>query len=911
MASAQTAFDDAIATIKEATALEARWKEGGRSDDSLLAQVLRLYGQSVAGLDDTLRDGSLNEKTEAKVSKKRGEVAGRIEKLELQRSAGPAVASATLQLRSGAGSAYKDAAATLKEAAEMDSRVKKGEAELVIDTVRLYSHAVRLMLLALSTGNCKQEVQTALEGKLVEARKRIAVLSTRTDGPTLRKALDRDAADFPDLAPVEPAPEAEEAHPPAARTPKAAAGPRWCKKCQVAFEGDACSKGHPNFLYTRKVPPEAKPPPRPASSSPAPAPAPAPPAGAAPRSPRKMKRNTSWDGEKPPAAAPAATTHAAMNEAQVALQEQARQQKLKAAEAKKKRAEKKLRRMSAMADTDAQKMAAAQAQAAAATAELEAVQEASPLPSRAGSLAVVEDRGVNVEAEAQAEAESQAQAAEAAAMAAAMRERLAAKKAEKAAAAAAAAQRAAAREKAEREALPAKTIVPMVDIGMIRAKNPARISDAKVASTRAAIRHGYVEVAVGGRLQVATPGDMEDLSEGAKQRAIKGVTDARAAAAAAEAARKTIVPLVDIGLIRAVNPAVRISQAKVAGVRAAIKRGAVEVPVGGRLQTATSADIADLRGGAKQRAIDELAQNRVDEKVQEILRSSSAEHQAAAQAEAMEKAARLAEVAAAKERAAEERQAQAAAARAQKTEAREAQEAKAKAKAAKKAAAAAVAKEKEAEQRQAKERRAREASAAAAAKRKPLLTTGSRSISGTSSIGSSGPPPASPPPPAAAAAAPADVVYPSAGSDEMPIRIGLRQPALPLADLAAQPLPRQYLRDAVGPAVTSALYSLARGSRSHIATPEKAAGFLSKMLLAGPEAEGAAAAADPTAVQGEGEGEWDDYDYYDDYDYWRGTVRPLLASAMAQLDRERPADETEAVQLVARALTDTAAAESY
>jgi hypothetical protein len=79
------------------------------------------------------------------------------------------------------------------------------------------------------------------------------------------------------------------------------------------------------------------------------------------------------------------------------------------------------------------------------------------------------------------------------------------------------------------------------------------------------------------------------------------------------------------------------------------------------------------------------------------------------------------------------------------------------------------------------------------------------------------------------------------------------------------------------------------------------------MLLAGPEAEGAAAAADPTAVQGEGEGEWDDYDYYD----WRGTVRPLLASAMAQLDRERPADETEAVQLVARALTDTAAAESY
>ena len=162
------------------------------------------------------------------------------------------------------------------------------------------------------------------------------------------------------------------------------------------------------------------------------------------------------------------------------------------------------------------------------------------------------------------------------------------------------------------------------------------------------------------------------------------------------------------------------------------------------------------------------------------------------------------------------------------------------------------------------------------------------------------------------------MVYPSAGSDEMPIRIGLRQPALPLADLAAQPLPRQYLRDAVGPAVTSALYSLARGSRSHIATPEKAAGFLSKMLLAAPEAEGAAAAADPTAVQGEGEGEWDDYDDYDDYYYydyyyhdWRGTVRPLLASAMAQLDRERPADETEAVQLVARALTDTAAAESY
>ena len=32
---------------------------------------------------------------------------------------------------------------------------------------------------------------------------------------------------------------------------------RWCKKCKVVFEGKACLEGHPNFMYTRRIPKEA------------------------------------------------------------------------------------------------------------------------------------------------------------------------------------------------------------------------------------------------------------------------------------------------------------------------------------------------------------------------------------------------------------------------------------------------------------------------------------------------------------------------------------------------------------------------------------------------------------------------------------------------------------------------------
>jgi hypothetical protein len=32
---------------------------------------------------------------------------------------------------------------------------------------------------------------------------------------------------------------------------------RWCKKCKVVFGGSACLQGHPNFMYTRRIPEEA------------------------------------------------------------------------------------------------------------------------------------------------------------------------------------------------------------------------------------------------------------------------------------------------------------------------------------------------------------------------------------------------------------------------------------------------------------------------------------------------------------------------------------------------------------------------------------------------------------------------------------------------------------------------------
>ena len=161
MASSQAAFDEAVATIDRALGLESRWKDAGRSDDELLEQILRLYQQSVQRLDESMGSGALNESETAKLSAKRDEVAGRIKTLEVQR--GP-------RLRSGSGNAYKDAVATLKDAATMDSRAKKGEPHLLVDTVRLYSHAIRLMLRAAQDPNCKQEVQRVMEQKIVWMR---------------------------------------------------------------------------------------------------------------------------------------------------------------------------------------------------------------------------------------------------------------------------------------------------------------------------------------------------------------------------------------------------------------------------------------------------------------------------------------------------------------------------------------------------------------------------------------------------------------------------------------------------------------------------------------------------------------------------------------------------------------------
>ena len=34
--------------------------------------------------------------------------------------------------------------------------------------------------------------------------------------------------------------------------------PRWCKKCAEVFAGAKCGGGHPNFQYTKKLPPDAQ-----------------------------------------------------------------------------------------------------------------------------------------------------------------------------------------------------------------------------------------------------------------------------------------------------------------------------------------------------------------------------------------------------------------------------------------------------------------------------------------------------------------------------------------------------------------------------------------------------------------------------------------------------------------------------
>eukprot|EP01043_Picozoa_sp_COSAG02_P034700 COSAG02_NODE_2442_length_8854_cov_2.621359_2_plen_557_part_00 len=79
----------------------------------------------------------------------------------------------------------------------------------------------------------------------------------------------------------------------------------------------------------------------------------------------------------------------------------------------------------------------------------------------------------------------------------------------------------------------------------------------------------------------------------------------------------TIVPMLDIGIVRAVNPDLDISPAKVAAVRTAIKQGGVEIPIHGAVQVAAPGDVSDLDHASKQKALELLAQNR--KKVEEIM----------------------------------------------------------------------------------------------------------------------------------------------------------------------------------------------------------------------------------------------------------------------------------------------------
>ena len=197
-----------------------------------------------------------------------------------------------------------------------------------------------------------------MQQKIVSARERIAVLSEKSgDDLSLRAALDRDAAQFPDLAAAEPNPEAERVQPLSSRASSAQA-PRWCKKCKVVFEGSACSKGHPNYLYSYKLPADAGAVASRGDLGATPS--------SSPRSPKKMSRpswNKDVDEEAPPP-----QVNSSANEAQRFLQEQARLQKVKAAEAKKKRADKRLRRLSTKPSDDPS-VAAALRQAAVAAAD--------------------------------------------------------------------------------------------------------------------------------------------------------------------------------------------------------------------------------------------------------------------------------------------------------------------------------------------------------------------------------------------------------------------------------------------------------------------------------------------------------------------------------------------------------------
>ena len=316
---AQAAFDDAVVTLKSAHAIDSEWKKGGRADAAQLDEALALYAQSLGQFDLALGDGGLNEKTAAALTKKRADVASRIGVLEQHRSGGaPSSPVTALKLRAGDGDTFKDAVATLKEGAALDGHVKEGDLAHAHNAVRAYSHAIRLIDLAVASGSCKPNVQTAMEAKVTSAKKRIMVLSMKAaDGAALREALARDAAEHPALVAAAP----EEAAAPSASAPEAAGNleemrphelkrmlrnaglddkgpkaeliarleafqaggevvpgeqeptpperdgggdrPRWCKKCQLSFDGSSCGKGHPNFMYTQNLPPEAQPPPRP------------------------------------------------------------------------------------------------------------------------------------------------------------------------------------------------------------------------------------------------------------------------------------------------------------------------------------------------------------------------------------------------------------------------------------------------------------------------------------------------------------------------------------------------------------------------------------------------------------------------------------------------------------------------
>ena len=135
MASPQVALDEAVATIDQALALESLWKNTGRSDDDRLEEILQLYQQSVHKLDDTMGDGTSRVRDGQAVCEARR---GRAGLRRLISSVAPHCAR-DRATRTKCGS-------HATEAASMDAQLGQGEPGLLVDAVRLYSHAIRLML---------------------------------------------------------------------------------------------------------------------------------------------------------------------------------------------------------------------------------------------------------------------------------------------------------------------------------------------------------------------------------------------------------------------------------------------------------------------------------------------------------------------------------------------------------------------------------------------------------------------------------------------------------------------------------------------------------------------------------------------------------------------------------------------